>query len=76
MIKHLLILLLILFGGFVGWMNVTPGHFQKKGCCICTVDYYVDVPANYCIALDCAPTCGWSLRDRFLLFVNKFDYNK
>lgn len=79
MIKYLMIFLGIAVGGFVGWMNVTPGHF-RTWCSRCDgVRYlYIDPNAFYapCPVNNMEYACVIPIRDRLLLLLANFDLYK
>ncbi len=73
--KIILIALAVLLVGFVGWMNVTLGHFQPTDCCGCKVSYRFQVTKNGCylnLCTDCRPT----FLDYVLFYLAKLDFNK
>ncbi len=82
LVKILLIGLLIFFAGFVGWMNLTPGHFQyEKVSCACS-DNEVKYLQNQdvvlvhdgilCTDVYCTPI----LQKKILLQIANLDFNK
>lgn len=80
-IKSLLITLLVLFLGFVTWMNLTPGHFRTVSCG-CVAEYVTDERAQiikkeserFCARVG---LCIMSdKKDLFLLFISNLDFNK
>lgn len=75
-LKLLLIIFVVAFGGFVGWMNVTPGHFQKI-CCYDRVGYTEDLEISGKRICPLMIVCvNDSLWDRILLGLATFDLNK
>ncbi len=43
--------MIVIFGGFIIWMNLTPGHFQFEGCCPRKVVYKQGEQKMFCIML-------------------------
>lgn len=63
----------MLIVGFVGWMNVTPGHFQFVGCCRRRAIYIRGFSEKPCVEL-CVGYTGW--RDRLMVRLAALDLNK
>ncbi len=71
-LKIVVVVVLVVFGGFVGWMNVTPGHFRRDGC-KCVAKYLRDSEFRTC-SLEFA--CGYSLANILLFNLAKVDFNR
>ncbi len=73
-----MITLLLGFGLFVAWMNLTPGYFQATGACGCIYKYLVDEENHYnntfhqCTDIFCEPSFG----DRVKLLLANLDFNR
>jgi hypothetical protein len=82
LVKILLIGLLIFFVGFIGWMNLTPGHFQyEKVSCACedneikylrNKDVVLAHEGILCTDMYCSP----NLQEKMLLQIANLDFNK
>lgn len=79
-LKRLMLGLLVIFLLFVGWMNLTPGHFQ--GTCYCTVKYMTNEEAEkerlgICRVIGiCRYTESSLPKTLFLILVSNLDFNK
>jgi hypothetical protein len=63
---------LILFLGFVAWMNLTPGSYRDCGC---SVKYEEEMACRKSMStVLCAPQRGKD--DFFLLLLSNLDFNK
>lgn len=73
--KIILGLLFVVVLGFVGWMNVTPGHFRKI--CPCDRVRYVDIRNKLFAPCSGAEfTCGTRPNDYLLLLLASLDFYK
>ena len=68
--KQIFLVIIILFVGFVLWMNVTTGHFRVY---CCSVLYKKDSQMGGVCAQFCLPS---STFDRLLLKISNLDLNK
>lgn len=78
-IIYIVPVLILILGGFVIWMNLTPGHFQEtKGCCSCQIEYVSDTELENrrvkpCITL-CVPICRHSFIEKLEVILAYLDF--
>lgn len=70
------IIAFILFAGFVGWMNMTQGHFEDMGCCCGGIKYVQENDITNCKLRYCEMGCFISPWRRFFLKLSVIDFNK
>jgi hypothetical protein len=67
----LLLLLIVGFFGLIGWMNLTPGHFQLTGCCQRKAIYVTKMLVSPCAEL-CVPYTN--LWNKMLISLSSIDF--
>jgi hypothetical protein len=76
-LKIPLLILIVSFGLFVGWMNVTSGHFKFEECG-CGIVYDVDrvYVMNPCPGGEAPPLCSPDLYKGLFLLLERIDFKK